>query len=114
MRSVRGWHAACRRHIVFFPGRTDQMHALDTFDGLHHVNCAEIRPPTIARLLHESETVQPFLGRERRRIATEMAAIDFHIEQLQPILQARQADEFSVLRQEVGAGQAPCNLAQAP
>src|SRR5450830_1040510 len=104
------WHL----HPVLAPGRPDQAHALDPFDRLHDIDGAEIRPPAVASLFHEGKPVQPFVGGAWWSITAEMTAIDFHVEQLEPVLESRQPNEFAILRQKVRACQTTGRLPHTP
>src|SRR5689334_7511143 len=84
--------------LAALPRGCKQPHAEHLLRRAQEVDAAGDRPPAIAGLLEERETVQPFLLRERRHVAVEAAADDVEAEQRQPVLQPIERDEVAVPR----------------
>src|SRR5438270_4174860 len=93
------------------PGRGDDAHAVHPLHRAHHIDRAREPQPARAHLLHETESPQPLRIGERRRIATELAAVQLKAEELEPFLEPHQPDESAVPRRPRLAGK---DLPQAP
>src|SRR5215472_11114995 len=69
------------------PRRRDHAHAQNALGGAQEIDAARDRPPAVAGLLEETETLQPALLPEGRRIAIKPSARDLESQQRQPVLE---------------------------
>src|SRR5215470_15174278 len=86
------------RRASVLPLRCHEPYAANALDRPHDVQPAADRPPPVPGLLHEGEALQPDRLTEGRRIAPEPTAVQLEPEQLQPVPEPEQADEFSAPR----------------
>src|SRR6267142_6363132 len=81
------------RGALVAPFWQNQPHAHVALDRANHIDRAADRPPTVARLLHEAEALEPPPLGERRGVAAEATACQLEAEQREPILEPQQPDE---------------------
>src|SRR5690606_18477726 len=88
--------SACHRRLpplsalaFALPGRLHQTHAYDSFDSRYRIDSTAYRPPAVTRMLHERPALQPLLCLAQRGITTEAAAINFQLQQFEPVFQTR-------------------------